>query len=130
MQLKFPLMITYQLLSHGSASEAYYYFATLGWFSSLLFIFVFPPEITKVVQPLKGNDDAIRNYGIHQAVEMIRELFNSGYAPGIHIYTLNREVASVAILKKLGMWNNDPSKPLPFKLAADPKRNAEEVRSE
>lgn len=87
-----------------------------------------PEDVQKVVQPLRGNDEAIRNYGIHQAVDMVRELFISGYAPGVHIYTLNREVAAVSILKRLGMWNSDPAKPLPFKLAADPKRCQEDVR--
>ncbi len=80
-----------------------------------------PEEIQKVVEPLKGNDDAIRNYGIHQAVELLRYIFQSGYAPGVHFYTLNREVASTAILKQLGLWNEEPVKPLPFKLTADPK---------
>ncbi len=75
-----------------------------------------------------GNNDAIRNYGIHQAVEMIKDLFNSGYAQGVHIYTLNREVATTSILKRLGLWKMPPARPLPFKLPADPKRNNEEVR--
>ena len=34
-----------------------------------------------------------------------RELFSSGYAPGIHFYTLNREVATTAILKQIGLWS-------------------------
>ncbi len=87
-----------------------------------------PEEITNVVVPLKGNDDAIRKYGIHQAVEMIGDLFHTGYAPGVHLYTLNREVATTSILKRLGLWAEGPSKPLPFKLTADPKRSEEEVR--
>ena len=87
-----------------------------------------PEEIHAVVQPLKGNDDAIRNYGIHQAVEMIRDLFHSGYAPGVHVYTLNREVATTSILKRIGLWVEGPAEPLPFKLSADPKRSEEEVR--
>merc|ERR1712128_186561 len=86
-----------------------------------------PDEIKNVVTPLKGNDDAIRNYGIHQATQMIKELFISGYAHGIHFYTLNREVASTAILKNLGLWS-DIKKPLPFRLSADPARTEEEVR--
>ena len=49
-----------------------------------------PQEIHDIVDPLRGNDDAIRNYGIHQATQIIKELFISGYAPGIHFYTLNR----------------------------------------
>jgi len=87
-----------------------------------------PDEIQRIVQPLKGNDDAIRNYGVHQATAIIKELFASGYAVGVHLYTLNREVASVSILKRLGLWKKDPSKPLPFKMNADPRRSQEEVR--
>jgi methylenetetrahydrofolate reductase (NADPH) len=87
-----------------------------------------PDEIRSVMEPLKGNDAAIRKFGIHQATEMIKELFTSGYAPGVHIYTLNREVAAVSILKRLGIWHSDPFKPLPFKQTADPKRTNEEVR--
>ena len=87
-----------------------------------------PEEIQRVVQPLKGNDDAIRNYGVYQATSMIKDLFASGYGVGVHLYTLNREVASVSILKRLGLWKTDPSKPLPFKTNADPRRSQEEVR--
>ena len=86
-----------------------------------------PEEIKNILYPLRGNDDAIRNYGIHQATDMIRELFNSGYAPGIHFYTLNREVASTTICKNLGLWS-DIKKPLPWRLSADPSRASEEVR--
>lgn len=49
-----------------------------------------PQEIVDIITPLKDNDEAIRNYGIHQAVEMIKALFRSGVCPGIHFYTLNR----------------------------------------
>jgi len=49
-----------------------------------------PKEILDIIEPLKSNDEAIRNYGVHQAVEMIKELFQSGTAPGVHFYTLNR----------------------------------------
>jgi len=86
-----------------------------------------PEEITNIVNPLKGNDDAIRNYGIHQATQMIREIFISGYAPGIHFYTLNREVATTQIAKNIGLWT-DIKKPLPFRMSADPARTGEEVR--
>jgi len=87
-----------------------------------------PDSISAIVQPLKGNDDAIRNYGIHQTTEIIRDLFTSGYAPGVHFYTLNREVATTAILKKLGLWAADIQKPMPWRLSADPARVSEDVR--
>lgn len=51
-----------------------------------------PQEIINIVAPLKDNDEAIRNYGVQQAVTLIRELFHAGVAPGIHFYTLNRYV--------------------------------------
>lgn len=56
-----------------------------------------PDAITKIVAPLKDNDEAIRNYGVQQAVTLIRELFNAGVAPGIHFYTLNRYVLAVHV---------------------------------
>lgn len=87
-----------------------------------------PKDIQDVVMPLKGNDEAIRNFGIHCTVEIMRDLFSSGYAQGVHFYTLNREVATMSVLKQLGLWTSDPIKPLPFKLAADHKRCREEVR--
>lgn len=67
-----------------------------------------PEEITKVIEPIKDNDAAIRNYGIHQAVEMCRVLLDSGKVPGLHFYTLNREVATMEVLRQLGLWIEDP----------------------
>jgi len=87
-----------------------------------------PEEMKEIIEPLKDNDDAIRNYGIHLATNMIRDLFQSGYAPGIHFYTLNREVATTAILKQVGLWKNEINKPLPWRLSADPNRTEEEIR--
>jgi hypothetical protein len=36
-----------------------------------------PDEIRQIVEPLSGNDDAIRNYGIHQCVQLIRFIYFS-----------------------------------------------------
>ena len=52
-----------------------------------------PKEILDAIEPIKTNDIAIRQYGIFKAVEICRELLNSGMVPGIHFYTLNREKA-------------------------------------
>lgn len=62
----------------------------------------------EAIEPIKDNDAAIRNYGIHQAVEMCKVLLNSGNVPGLHFYTLNREVATTDVLKQLGLWIEDP----------------------
>lgn len=67
-----------------------------------------PQQIKDVIEPIKDNDDAIRNYGIEQAVSLCQELLASGLVPGLHFYTLNREMATTEVLKRLGMWIEDP----------------------
>ncbi|CAG7828543.1 unnamed protein product [Allacma fusca] len=87
-----------------------------------------PDEIVNVIKSLKDNDEAIRNFGIHQAVTMIRTLFQSGVAPGVHFYTLNREVAVTCIAKQLGLWNLHPHRALPWKVVPNHRRCQEEIR--
>ncbi|RXN12636.1 methylenetetrahydrofolate reductase [Labeo rohita] len=67
-----------------------------------------PEEIKQVIEPIKDNDAAIRSYGIQQAVEMCKVLLASGEVPGLHFYTLNREVATIEVLRQLGLWAEDP----------------------
>ena len=59
---------------------------------------------------------------------MATELFASGVVQGLHFYTLNREVACIEILKRLGMWSEDPRRPLPWKPTANHSRRTEEIR--
>lgn len=87
-----------------------------------------PQEIIDAITPIKDNDEAIRNYGIDQATTICKELLNSDKVHGLHFYTLNREVATIEILKRLGMWLEEPAKPLPFKLSAHYNRTKEDVR--
>ncbi|KAM5162280.1 methylenetetrahydrofolate reductase (NADPH) isoform 3-T5 [Callospermophilus lateralis] len=87
-----------------------------------------PQEIKDVIEPIKDNDAAIRNYGIELAVSLCRELLASGLVPGLHFYTLNREVATTEVLKRLGLWTEDPRRPLPWAISAHPKRREEDVR--
>ncbi|KTG39355.1 hypothetical protein cypCar_00030078 [Cyprinus carpio] len=87
-----------------------------------------PEEIMQVIEPIKDNDAAIRNYGIQQAVEMCKVLLASGEVPGLHFYTLNREVATMEVLRQLGLWAEDPRRPLPWAVSAHPKRKVEDVR--
>ncbi|XP_071623343.1 methylenetetrahydrofolate reductase (NADPH) isoform X2 [Heliangelus exortis] len=87
-----------------------------------------PQEIKDVIEPIKDNDAAIRNYGVELAVSMCRELLDSGMVHGLHFYTLNREVATTEVLKRLGVWKEDPRRPLPWAVSAHPKRRVEDVR--
>ncbi|XP_010626453.1 methylenetetrahydrofolate reductase isoform X3 [Fukomys damarensis] len=87
-----------------------------------------PQEIKDVIEPIKDNDAAICNYGIELAVSLCQELLASGSVPGLHFYTLNRKMATTSVLKRLGMWTEDPRRPLPWAISAHPKRREEDVR--
>ncbi|KAK2143946.1 hypothetical protein LSH36_798g01041 [Paralvinella palmiformis] len=86
-----------------------------------------PQDIIDTIIPIKDNDEAVRNFGIHQATEMCRQLLNTG-AVGIHFYTLNREMATIQILKNIGLWCEEPQRPLPWKITANHARCKEDVR--
>ena len=87
-----------------------------------------PQEILDAINPIKDNDEAIRNYGIALATEHCRVLLESGVVSGLHFYTLNREIATVEILKRLGLWRADVARPLPWKTTAHHARCKEDVR--
>ncbi|XP_062505232.1 methylenetetrahydrofolate reductase (NADPH)-like isoform X2 [Corticium candelabrum] len=87
-----------------------------------------PHEIRDAVEPIKHDDEAIREFGVIQCTKLCQELLDAG-TPGIHFYTLNREVAVREVLKHLGMWNENPAKrPLPWRPSANAKRSEEDVR--
>ena len=44
------------------------------------------------IEPIKDDDEAIRDYGVDIATKLCRELLDSGMVDGFHFYTLNREV--------------------------------------
>lgn len=69
----------------------------------------------------------MRQFGVDCSVKIIRELFDTGTAHGVHLYTLNREVAPIEILKRVGLWNESPTRPLPWKRTANHNRR-EDVR--
>ncbi|RNA39112.1 methylenetetrahydrofolate reductase isoform X2 [Brachionus plicatilis] len=74
-----------------------------------------PQNIVSAMEKIKDNDEAIRIYGIEQAVNLCQELMQAGVF-GVHFYTLNRDVAVTEILRRLDLWNKD-SEPrhLPWK---------------
>lgn len=87
-----------------------------------------PQEIIDAINPIKENDEAIRNFGIDQAAAISKTILESGIVNGIHFYTLNRDVATVQILKRIGMWCESPQRVLPFKPTANHARCKEDVR--
>uniref|UniRef100_A0A1I8FQ83 Methylenetetrahydrofolate reductase n=1 Tax=Macrostomum lignano TaxID=282301 RepID=A0A1I8FQ83_9PLAT len=87
-----------------------------------------PDSMLRVIEPIRDNDEAIRNYGIAQCTQMCQELLQSGQVHGIHFYTLNRDAATIRILKNIGLWREDLPRPLPWQPSANYERCAEAVR--
>jgi methylenetetrahydrofolate reductase (NADPH) len=84
-----------------------------------------PKEILACIEPIKDNDEAIRNFGVQACLDLCRALLDSGKVHGLHFYTLNREFATIEILKKLGLWLEEhPLRALPWK-----KTSSSHVRS-
>ena len=87
-----------------------------------------PENILSDLNLIRNNDEAVRNYGIQWTVGLCKQIMAHNVTPGLHFYTLNREVAVSAILKQLGLWPTQVAKPLPWWPAANHKRCTEDVR--
>ncbi|VIO92836.1 Probable methylenetetrahydrofolate reductase, putative [Brugia malayi] len=91
---------------------------------------VIPDSILTSLEPIKNDDDAVRNFGIWHAVTLCRTLLSNGSATSIHLFTLNREASSREILQQLGLWPRSPMRALPWRLFGEshPVRCKEDVR--
>jgi hypothetical protein len=49
-----------------------------------------PDRIKAAIEPIKDNDEAVQNYGVYTALEMVKRILDANAAPGIHFFTLNR----------------------------------------
>ncbi len=61
-----------------------------------------PEALGKELDRLGNDDAAVTEFGIEYATRQCEELLKAG-APGIHFYTLNKSLATVRILKNLGL---------------------------
>lgn len=89
-----------------------------------------PKEILDCIEPIKDNDEAIRNFGVQTCLDLCEKLLETGKVFGLHFYTLNREFATIEILKKLGLWLEEhPQRALPWKKTSNNYvRSKENVR--
>nr|XP_027095856.1 methylenetetrahydrofolate reductase 2-like [Coffea arabica] len=87
-----------------------------------------PPEITAALEPIKDNEEAVRNYGIHLGTEMCKRILASGIKT-LHLYTLNMEKSALAILMNLGLIEESKiSRTLPWRRPTNIYRVKEDVR--
>ena len=59
-----------------------------------------PDELRKGIECWEGDKDGMFKFSVDYASEQARELLEGG-APGLHLYTLNRSKAAIAILKNV-----------------------------
>ncbi|KAK4745114.1 hypothetical protein SAY87_011426 [Trapa incisa] len=87
-----------------------------------------PPEIMDALEPIKDNEEAVRNYGIHLGTEMYKKILANGIRT-LHLYTLNMEKSALAILMSVGLIEETKiSRSLPWRLPTNVYRVEESVR--
>merc|ERR1719443_134673 len=87
-----------------------------------------PPSIMEELEPIKDDDQKVKDYGVQLATKMCQELLDRG-TPGLHFYTLNLETSCMRIVKDLGLISDwAQTRELPWKQSAETKRKGEDVR--
>lgn len=69
-----------------------------------------PKSLVEKIEAKKDDDEAIREIGVKFTVKLVEELFERQLTPGVHIYTLNRELGPNKIVKELGLYSKDRSR--------------------
>eukprot|EP00116_Pleurobrachia_bachei_P003408 sb/3463670/ len=89
-----------------------------------------PPDLFANIEAHKDDDEMVREIGVQFSVDLISQLFERNLSPGVHIYTLNREIGPNLIVKDLGLYSKDRSRRhFPWQVTANSQRLAsEEVR--
>jgi methylenetetrahydrofolate reductase (NADPH) len=87
-----------------------------------------PPSFPERLDPIKDDDEKVKDMGVQLGIEQCKELMEKG-TPGLHFYTLNLESSVMRIVQGLGLvpdWT--ATRDLPWKQSADKKRATEDVR--
>lgn len=87
-----------------------------------------PIKLIKILEPIKKNDEAVRNYGIEWTIELCKEILKSNLTPGFHFYTLNQVHSTSIVIKALNLSNPICNRPLPWLTPANHRRCKENVR--
>jgi len=82
-----------------------------------------PSEIIQALEPIRNNDEAVKEFGVNLGIKMSKELFDMGIS-AIHFYTLNLERSISLILTGLGFTEK---KTLPWRLAPRENENVRPV---
>ncbi|AET38575.1 methylenetetrahydrofolate reductase (NAD(P)H) MET13 Ecym_3063 [Eremothecium cymbalariae DBVPG len=97
-----------------------------------------PQMFYEKLEPVKDNDQAVREIGTKIMADICQKLLDSGYVTHLHMYTMNLEHASLMILDRLGVlpfeYGAEKSarrgsiEALPWRKSLNPNRRNESVR--
>jgi len=82
-----------------------------------------PVSFIKRLEPIKDNDEAIKEYGVKFAIKMCQKLIRGG-VPGLHFYTLNQEAVTAKVIAGLSL----SSSPMPLPWRRSDNRQTESIR--
>eukprot|EP01098_Paradermamoeba_levis_P011692 TRINITY_DN5030_c0_g1_i1.p1 TRINITY_DN5030_c0_g1~~TRINITY_DN5030_c0_g1_i1.p1 ORF type:complete len:589 (+),score=188.41 TRINITY_DN5030_c0_g1_i1:71-1837(+) len=86
-----------------------------------------PQSISDALEPIKDDDEKVKEYGVQLCIQMCQTLLKAGIAPALHFYTLNLEKSVTKILEGLGLVKEiQERRPLPW--SGVPNRSKEDVR--
>jgi methylenetetrahydrofolate reductase (NADPH) len=87
-----------------------------------------PHDVLDALEPIKYNDEAVKDYGVRLLVDMVRKLSKHGVR-GFHFFSLNLERSITRIVDELDLLDEQVQRELPWRKSANPRRYAaEEVR--
>lgn len=84
-----------------------------------------PPQLRDSLEPLKADDEKVRQFGVEFCVKQSQELIDNGVR-FLHYYTMNLESAVIKTIKGLNILNT--RKELPFQKGTSVQRIDEDVR--
>jgi methylenetetrahydrofolate reductase (NADPH) len=87
-----------------------------------------PQYILDDLEPIKDDDQAVKDYGIQQMINMCKQL-QAGGQDGFHFYTMNLERSTTLVLEGLGFVpEQETVRKLPWKSSLAVNRDKESVR--
>ncbi|KAJ7481236.1 methylenetetrahydrofolate reductase-domain-containing protein [Mycena galericulata] len=78
-----------------------------------------PDSVMAALDPIRSDDQLVKDYGVHLTVEMIRRLTSEGAIPGVHLCTLNLEKSVQRVLEGLKWTGAGSSEEVHNKLIAE-----------
>lgn len=66
-----------------------------------------PKDLKQNIEQYANDKDKLYEYGLEYVAKMSADLINEHVVPGIHIYTMNNEKITIALLKKLNVLCTD-----------------------